>query len=360
MNLLKKYISLIFFTMSILFFTSAVYAKFLGAFFGEFFPVKDAAAFSLLVYQDEENTPPIPDGFILLCQCPLEFQNKDYYGEAYYRLDYGIYSDGHKADQPIGVTVVIAHRGTILKFDNLLDDLQIILKTAPNSFFTGSKPFTDYVISLTYDKFPDLLLAHTFIHTGHSLGAIHAELSYVYQSAYNYGHGNVYAITFESPGSKEMIESFMLKNFFPIDALDIAWNIEIINTDVNAINTLNQEVSPIWPIHPGYHFINIPKVDLSPIDIKYFSTLFTDDQHSMANIYDYFKNGGQLYLDDIYPVGIVNAFKYYKTYKPKDNDEHHNYWDQAFKIYWDRHNEIHAEYGSLDNYRAYMIRHHLS
>jgi hypothetical protein len=359
MSQFKKHCFLIF-MISILFFSNnAIFAGYIG----NLLPEKDAAAFSLLVYRDQINPPPIPDGFILLCQCPLEFQNKDYYGEAYYRLEYDTNSDGHKTDKPIGVTVVIAHRGTVLKTDNLIDDLQVTLKMAPNSFFTSSKPFTDYVRTLAYSKFPysEGFATHTFIHTGHSLGAIHAELNYVYQTKNDYG--NVYAITFESPGSKEIIVGLILTNILSSGTL-LWWtgsSVEIINADINCINTLNHQISRVWRINHGYDFVNVPKMNVSPVDIKYFMTLFTYDQHSMEKIYDYFKNGGQLFIHRDYPVGIENAFKYYKTYYPESNKEHRDYWDQAFKLYWDNHNEIHAAYGnSLDNYREYMIRHHLS
>jgi hypothetical protein len=142
---------------------------------------KDAAAFALLVYHDEGNEPDIPDGFTLLCKCPIEMQSKNYYGEAYYRIEYAYYSDGRKI--PAGVTVVIVHRGTILTKDNLEDDLQVALKIAPDAYFTGSKPFTNYVSSLAYSKFPysEGFFTHHFVHVGHSLGAIHAELNYVSQ-----------------------------------------------------------------------------------------------------------------------------------------------------------------------------------
>lgn len=356
MNLSKKYVPLIL-AISILFFTSIAYAGYIG----NLFPEKDAAAFSLLVYRDEANKPPIPDGFVLLCQCPLEFQNKNYYGEAYYRLEYGIYSDGHKTDKPVGVTVVIAHRGTVLKPDNLIDDFQVALKMAPDSFFTSSKPFTDYVRTLVHSRIPysDGFFTHTFIHTGHSLGAIHAELNYANQI--NDNLSDTYAVTFESPGSKEIIENLMLVNLLPKNALKLTESVEIVNADVNLINTANQHASCAFRINSEYDFVNIPKVDISPIDIKYFSTFFTMDQHSMAKIYDYFKKGGEMIDCAFYPVGVINAFNYYKTYNPTIDQGHRNYWDQAFKVYWDNHNEIHAEYGNnLDSYREYMIRHHLS
>lgn len=356
MNQFKKYGFIIFIIGILFFFNNTVFAGYIG----NIFPEKDAAAFSLLVYQDEANQPSIPDGFTLLCKCPLEFQNKDYYGEAYYRLEYGIYLDGHKTDKPVGVTVVIAHRGTILKADNLSDDLQIALRMAPDSFFTSSKPFTDYVRALVYSRFPysDGFFTHTFIHTGHSLGAIHAELNYANQI--NDNLSGTYAVTFESPGSKEIIENLILTNLLPRNALKLSESVEIINADINVINTSNQQVSAPLRINPGYDFINIPKIDVSPIDIKYFSTFFTIDQHNMAKIFNYFKNGGAIIDCGPYPEGIINAFKYYKTYDPNVDKGHRDYWDQAFKVYWDHHSEIHAEYGNnLDSYREYMIRHHL-
>lgn len=358
MNRFKKY-SFLIFIIGILFFCSNFA---LAGYNGNFFSEKDAAAFSLLVYQDEENQPSMPDGFALLCKCPLEFQNKNYYGEAYYRLEYGIYPDGHKTDKSVGVTVVIAHRGTILKTDNLSDDLLVALKMAPDSFFMSSKQFTDYVRSLVYSKFPygDGFLMYRFMHTGHSLGAIHAELNYLYHRSKE-PLGYIYATTFESPGSKEIIEGLMLTNSLPAASLAWASSIEIINTDINVINTANQQASFPYRISPGYNFLNIPKINISPIDIKYFATFFSIDQHNMTKIYNYFQKGGDFIDCGPYPAGIINAFNYYKIYNPTIDQGHRDYWNQAFKVYWDNHNEIHTDYGDkFDNYREYMIRHHLS
>ena len=320
---------------------------------------KDAAAFALLAYHDEANNPDIPDGFTLLCQCPIEMQSKNYYGEAYYRIDYAYYSDGRKI--PAGVTVVIAHRGTILTKDNLEDDLQVALKIAPDAYFTGSKPFTNYVSSLVYSKFPykEGFFTHHFVHVGHSLGAIHAELNYVSQRK-NEWSDNMFATTFESPGSKEIMTGLISIGELSTSSLYWASSIEIINTDVNAINSFNEQAGIILWIRPGYHFTHIPKIDFPPTDFKYFLTAFTLDQHSMLNIYKFLKNDGQIDNVGSFPVGINNAYKYYLTYFPSLDNAHRDYWNEAFKDYWDNHSEIHAEYNNdFINYRDYEIKHHL-
>lgn len=320
----------------------------------------EAAAFALSVYHDEKNTPPIPDDFILLCKCPLEMQNKNYYGEAYYRIDYAYYSDGRKT--PSGVTVVLTHRGTILNQDNLEDDVRIALKIAPDTYFTGSKRFTDYVTSLVYAKFPysDGFFVHHFVHVGHSLGAIHAELNYFYQRKRELSDNEIYATTFESPGSKEIVLGLISIGELHPNSLFWTGNLTIINSDINLINTTNEQANRVWTVNAGYDFINISQINLSPLDIKYFSTLYTLDQHSMVKIYNYLKNGGKLTGFTIYPSGIAQAFKYYKTYSPDWENEHHKYWDKALKIYWDNHKEIHSDYNNdFSNYQTYTIKHHL-
>lgn len=315
----------------------------------------DAAAFALLVYHDKPQ-PSVPVGFTLLCQCPLSLQNKNYYGEAYYRLDY---ATGHHV-QPYGVTVVIVHRGSILSLYNIVDDFLIAFQKTPDSFLMSSKLFTDYVSSMVYEKFPHAVgfSAHQFFHVGHSLGAIHAELNYVYQREKLLDH--VHAIVFESPGSKEIMERLMFKGKLADSALWWAEEIKIINADINVINSFNQQVSMVARISPGYNFINIPKVDLSPVDLKYFATLFTLDQHSMEKIYNYFMHGGHILNMESYPVGIMSAFRYYKNYYPVFNKAHRDYWDQVLQVYWDRHHEIHAKYNNSEsNYREYIISHYL-
>lgn len=86
-------------------------------------------ALALEVYRDKDR-PPIPSFLTWLCDCPPELQSKDYFGAAYYTWENHIY---------------IAHRGTILSFDNLVDDLLIALGNSPRTFESNAKPFIEYV-----------------------------------------------------------------------------------------------------------------------------------------------------------------------------------------------------------------------
>lgn len=331
---------------------------------------KDAAAFSLLVYHDQKDEVSVPDGFFLLCTCPIWLQNKNYYGEAYYK--YAINeSNGQEMKR---VTIVITHRGTILKSGNLEDDLLVALHAAPESFILSSRKFTEYVIDLAYKKFTreDGFWIHNFVHVGHSLGAIHAELNNIEQTIKSLMNPftDIQAIVFESPGSRKIIESLMITKDMLGNSL--YWgDTTVINSDINLINSFNQQAHyrKVRRIYTGYTLMNIPGIDINPIDIKYFSSIFTADQHSMSKIYKYFKNGGDVnynHNDYGYIYGVKDAFEYYKTYCEKSDihyaDIHHrNYWDMVLKDYWDRHDQMHSQYNnSFLEYKQYTIDHHLN
>ena len=80
----------------------------------------------------------------------------------------------------------------------------------------------------------------------------------------------------------------------------------------------------------------------------------------MAKIYNYLKNGGGFENYEPYPVGMINAFKYYETYYPDFNEQHREYWNRVIKIYWNNHNEIHGEYNNdFSNFLDHFIRKYL-
>lgn len=92
--------------------------------------------------------------------------------------------------------VVFAHRGTVMDVKgSLVQDISILSSTPPSSMNLAKK-FSDKIMS-NYAGYGEL-------HTGHSLGAILAELMAYLR--------NAKAITFESPGSKEMITKLIEYN----------------------------------------------------------------------------------------------------------------------------------------------------
>jgi hypothetical protein len=332
--------------------------------------IEDAAAFSLLVYHDKDNEPEIPDGYQLLCKCPPELQSKNYYGEAYYRLIYHTYPDGTKSTTPTSIYIVISHRGTVLNYDNIEDDLRVSLHEAPASFFSSSLKFTNYVHNLVKMRFSENKNSAvvTYIHVGHSLGAIHAELNYAYQYSMSETDGSyhqTYEISFESPGSKPIMEPL-------IDRGDISTTFRYyspgsvaIDGDINLINTANDQITPPEYIYDYSFFDSTPiiKSQMNPIDFKYFSTYYTKYQHSMINIYNYIKKHGSNPSENLPDTtGALSAYEYYKNYYYGPTyHERTIYWDHVFSTYWNFHDEIHSGYGNdFYAYKKHMIENYLN
>lgn len=171
-----------------------------------------------------------------------------YYGQAY--LD-------RNTDQ-----VIIAHRGTdnlinaftegnadnqelgsaLLKMVRDLDnDYEIFSGKIPKEQFLEARKFTNKVkknYKKQFNKEPNI------VHTGHSLGAVLAELCAVADDAP--------AITFESPGTAPLIAeleeltygNFEYKNFNPNKV-----NITSYNAEPNTINTLHQHLGEVVPLY---------------------------------------------------------------------------------------------------------------
>ena len=171
-----------------------------------------------------------------------------YYGQAY--LD-------RSTDQ-----LVIAHRGT----DNLIntfaegddtgkkfgtrlldmvrdldDDYEIFSGKIPREQFREAQAFTKKArktYRAQFNKEPQV------VHTGHSLGAVLAELCAAAD--------DTQAITFESPGTAPLIEEledlvygdFDYKKFDPSKA-----KITTYNTEPNSINTLHQHIGKVIPLY---------------------------------------------------------------------------------------------------------------
>lgn len=159
-------------------------------------------------------------------------------------------------------TLIIAHRGT----DNLIntftegsgndkdlgsrllemvrdldDDYEIFSGKIPREQFMEAQKFTKKAKQTYTKQFGE---APKVVHTGHSLGAVLAELCAVSE------HGE--AITFESPGTAPLIKeledltfgAFEYKKFDPKKA-----NITTYNAEPNSINTLHQHIGKVIPLY---------------------------------------------------------------------------------------------------------------
>lgn len=138
------------------------------------------------------------------------------------------------------------------------DDYAIFKGEVPQQQFEAAENFTQQAISKytqEYNHEPKV------IHTGHSLGAVLAELCAA-------KHGRQ-AITFESPGSKPMIQQLLGKN--------VNWkklDITSYNAEPNKINSVHEHVGTVIPLYDTKQ----ATADLSEINNK------TLDMHSIENI----------------------------------------------------------------------------
>jgi hypothetical protein len=158
-------------------------------------------------------------------------------------------------------TVIIAHRGT----DNLIeafvgsdkvdiktgkrlwslvrdldDDYEIYSGKIPRDQFLQARAFTRKV-KRAYEK--EYGQEPQIIHTGHSLGAILAELCAVADQGK--------AITFESPGSAPLIEELgQIVSSFDYGSFNSSQvDITTYNAEPNSINTLHQHLGKVVPLY---------------------------------------------------------------------------------------------------------------
>lgn len=295
------------------------------------------SALALDVYRDKDR-PPIPSYLTWLCDCPPELQSKDYFGAAYY------------ANSGDYVHIYIAHRGTILSFENLIDDLLIALGKAPRTFESNAKPFIEYVKKQVSSKLPQKKIS-VINHTGHSLGAILAEL-FVALGSDSY---SVSGRTFESPGSKPIIKDLMNQGKLPRDALARTQSlVTIYNADVNVINSCNEQATDLraYLCSVGYDFSSIQSI--FPVSIAYYLTKFTPDQHSMLKMYRFMQ--GTVHWET-FPQDVAGLGYGYSFYKKYQDYRHRYYWDAALKIYWDTNLDIQKQYhGDYGAYRSFMLK----
>ena len=298
-----------------------------------------SAHFSLIAYNEKEVKYILPVGYKQFCVCPEAQQENDYYGESYYHIN---------PDE--SVTIVITHRGTVLSLDNIFNDIKVALGSMPPSFKSSAIPFTRMVVAEAQKQFVGKT-CH-FIHTGHSLGAILAELSF----AYHHSHldENVYAISFESPGSLPLLQDAIDKNLIQASVLALKDRVEIYNGDINLINSHNPHFKTPHNIDLGYTFDD-ELIDLFPTFVEYFYTSFTKSQHSIVKIYKHFTGeDSKIYRLADYPVGRQEAFEYYMTFNK--NPAHQRYWEEVIKHYWDTHDDTQTSYDNkFADFRSYVI-----
>ena len=174
--------------------------------------------------------------------------------------------------------LIIAHRGTDLDRKELKnaksswkrtintlmhtikdidDDYDVFKGKIPQQQFDAAEIFTQQAIAKYIQQYNH---QPTVIHTGHSLGAVLAELC-----AAKY---NRQAVTFESPGTKPMIQ----KLFGDQKVNWKKFNITSYNAEPNKINSVHEHVGKVIPLYntkevtPDYSEINSRTLEIHSIE----------------------------------------------------------------------------------------------
>lgn len=161
--------------------------------------------------------------------------------------------------------LILAHRGTDIDIDSeedaqgisinlddgkfwdilndLDDDYDIYYGNIPEQQFKAALAFTKKTEAAYLEKYgkkPEI------IHTGHSLGAVLAELCAV--------KNQCRAVTFESPGTKPLVEKLEAEEKLNLKKVDIT----IYNAEPNSINTLHEQIGTVVPLYKQEKNTNKP------------------------------------------------------------------------------------------------------
>lgn len=322
----------------------------------------ECAAFSLYVYRDQDQ-PALPDGWSVLFECPSELQYEGYYGMAFIKKN----PDGAGGFM---YDVAIAHRGTIGSIWDGWSDFLIALGKSPTQFSKGAYLFDEYVrqyMEKTY-PIPSPQVNYTVTHTGHSLGAILAELCVASSVRFMESSMPSFGFTFESPGSKQIISDMEVKGQLPVGALMCAKNYVLTAlADVDAVNTFNEQVTlqgySLGAEQIGYDYkSDSTDAGIMPPGITLYTLNYTfHDQHKMAKMYQYWMDSEKYTFikrnvaqDTPWPIGLENGYLCYLNY-----DLRQDYWDGYIQHIWDNNPGIHAKYNDDVNQWAQIFKSNL-
>lgn len=311
--------------------------------------VFEYASLCLDVYR-EKNRPPLPEGITVF----QDYEKDGYFSSCYVKQEGSCYYG------------YIAHRGTIISdFRNIIEDLEIFFNKAPG-YMEEAKKFE----SIIEDKFKEMSQKDRYTHyslvahTGHSLGAAIAELMFKIEGK------NVYpkrSCTFESPGTKEIIENILKKNGFYGKELEqgminVCDQHGVFLSNFNLINCCNTQSSDnlggmfiennfnsIFRM-PNFANENEPIKTRKFEDNSYFIMHYTSDQHSIKKIYDYCKKTSSWVNIKPYPVGAQNCYNKYLNY-----NDNFCYWIMYMKFIWDNDKDTRKKFSTEKEFKEKFV-----
>ena len=238
------------------------------------------AALSSDVYNDNLNVSDQLKGWTRIHSTP-EVVISGYFGAAY--ID--------SIDNPS--KIIIAHRGTN-NIQDIIEDIAII-NNRPFSQLFDAACFTKKVLRVSPRDC-------TISHTGHSLGAIIAEImSYM-------TFGSRKCITFENPGSLEILKRWLINENPDISA--VKKYSTIIQSRVNMIDTCNTQMGTVYNLKDKPLGIDAdilyPK---SYLENPYYMVANTLEQHPISSMLTYLEEGGIIAPMDNWPSGFEAGYK---------------------------------------------------
>lgn len=285
----------------------------------------DFAAFCLDVYGGDDR-PPLPAGWTKY----KSFGFDGYAGALYYQK---VIITDELAEDSLngGYNIIVAHKGT----DNLNDVLEDI-RLYFDHLLVRLK-FIPQILEKVFDEFCKEHLKeyegiHEVVHTGHSLGSIYADFFTAKDCANS-------SVTFENPGSKSalelavksgLVDDFYLKNF-------ASYAFRSYLADVNVINTCQEHIGTVYKLNLPYDYYGV--IPQPPLPEKISPSVQTNshyifgytfgNQHKIANIYNYLKQGNAGYQITNHPDDIQKGYAAYLDY-----DQRKEYWDGYIEACW--------------------------
>jgi len=171
--------------------------------------------------------------------------------------------------------LVLAHRGT-QSIQNIFDDLLSVIFNQLSSQQRAAYDFTQEAVDKTHKNNFHLSI------TGHSLGTFLAELS-AYWCHDKFSYYDINAVTFESPGSRDLIEAKMQSNLVDFrikpERLDVVQYL----SSPNIINTWRPHIGTVYKIYPIIE-------DSCQFEWLCRMSWNIKDLHSISNIVKYFED----------------------------------------------------------------------
>ncbi|MCL5261348.1 MAG: ankyrin repeat domain-containing protein [Gammaproteobacteria bacterium] len=316
------------------------------------------STFALVVYDDwQQPSKPIPPKWSYLLKLPANLQTNGYYGESFICC--------HILESaPRGRTcyVAIAHRGTRATwdaYDDFYEDFSIAFGKEPYQYYMNALSYVDLVKKYVDSQYPGSEYNIYYSQTGHSLGAILAELIV----ASGYFTQTWDSKVFDSPGVVPIIQH--MQGLLPKDAFERVKNgVRYDFSGANTINTFNEQISPpsinLEFEHEDFEKHKIPLSKIGSPGMIYYFFDYTQNQHQMINFYDKWHSNTSgsktiVYNKDFtWPIGFDAGYRYFIS---TDDICRGQYWNSYMAYMWAHSPGIHDLYKNFSDFAIDFKKH---